>query len=277
MPGEHVQAGLGPAPALAPARISRRAWERLGSMGIGVALLAGAEWLARSGLISPLLFPPPSAVWRALVGGFGSGLYVENILSTLAATGMGFLAAAVIAVTFAGLLASIPLLERLLVPFIVAFQSMPKIAIAPLVVLWFGFGLFGKVAIVTMAAFFPIMVNSLTGLKIRSRDHLELMRSLSATKWQMLRYLRIQSALPYIFAGLHVGAIFALIGSVVAEFVGSDAGLGYLMLQAKAQFDVPSVFACLVLLMLIGIGLHAIMGAIENRVAFWARAATHGI
>jgi len=106
-------------------------------------------------------------------------------------------------------------------------------------------------------------------LKIRERDRYELLRSLGATKWQMFAHLRLPDALPYIFAGLHVGAIFALIGTVVAEFVGSGQGIGYAMLAAKAQFDVAGVYACLVILMALGIALHWLMASIEHRVAFW--------
>jgi len=109
----------------------------------------------------------------------------------------------------------------------------------------------------------------LQGLKIRDRTQFELFQSLGATRWQMFVHLRLPSAVPYIFAGLHIGAIFALIGAVVAEFVGTGSGIGYAMLQAKASFDVPGVYVCLVLLMVLGTLLNFIMRRLEQRVAFW--------
>jgi NitT/TauT family transport system permease protein len=124
---------------------------------------------------------------------------------------------------------------------------------------------------VITACFFPILMNALHGLKVRDRDHLELMRSLGATRLQLFVRLRLPNAMPYIFAGLHIGVIFALIGTVVAEFVGTNAGIGYVMLQAKANFDIASVYACLLMLMVIGVLLHTAMKQLEKRAAFWAQ------
>jgi NitT/TauT family transport system permease protein len=241
------------------------------SLLILVSLLGLAEYVARNGLVSRLVLPAPSLVWDVLVDGFTSGFYIKHIESTVTSIVVGFLIASTAAISIAGILASIPVVERVLTPFFVAFQSMPKVAIAPLIVIWFGFGELSKIVIVVTACFFPILMNALHGLKLRDRDHFELMRSLGANRLQLFLHLRLPHALPYIFAGLHIGVIFALIGTVVAEFVGTNAGIGYVMLQAKANFDLPSVYACLVLLMVLGVLLHAIMGQLEKRIAFWAR------
>jgi NitT/TauT family transport system permease protein len=244
---------------------------RLYSVVLAIVALGLAELGARNEWVSHLVLPAPTDVLNALVDGlFSTGLYWEHIASTLYSTTLGFLIAATTAILLAGLLASLPFMERVLLPFVVAFQTLPKIAIAPIVVLWLGFGASGKTTIVVIVCFFPIVINALQGLKIRERDQFELMRSLGATGWQLFRYYRAPNALPYIFAGLHIGVVFALIGAVVAEFVGSRAGLGYILLQARTQFNVPGVFAILFLLMLIGLTLHAIMLVIERRVAFWA-------
>lgn len=257
-----------------PPRGSLRVPDRLFSALLAAVLLAAAELAARGELVSELILPAPSAVLNALVDGFAGGTYWRHIWSTVSATGLGFALAATTAILLAGALASVPFLERVLLPFVVAFQTLPKIAVAPLIVLWLGFGSLGKTFVVTVVCFFPILVNALQGLKIRDRNQYELMRSLGASRWQMFRYLRMPNALPYIFAGLHIGVIFSLIGAVVSEFVGSRSGLGYILLSDKAQFNVPGVYAILTLLMVLGLGLHWIMKVAERRVAFWAQEVT---
>jgi NitT/TauT family transport system permease protein len=243
--------------------------EGLASTGLAILLIVAAQLAASYGLVSDLILPKPSVVAAVLVEGFASGFYVEHTMATVISLLSGFVVASLFAIALAGLLSGIPVLERILTPFLVAFQSLPKIALAPLIIIWFGFGAPAKIVIVATSSFFPVLINALQGLKIRERDRYELLRSLGATKWQMFVHLRLPDALPYIFAGLHVGAIFALIGSVVAEFVGSGQGIGYAMLAAKAQFDVAGVYACLIILMALGIALHAVMAFLERRVAFW--------
>jgi len=183
------------------------------------------------------ILPTPSSVFIALYRGFASSLYIDHIWVTLAETLMGFALGTTLAFVLGTVIALSRPVEYFLYPFVVMFQAMPKVALAPLIIIWFGFGETSKIVVVAASCFFPMLINTLQGLKIRDRDRLELLRSLGASKWQMFYHLRLPDALPFIFAGLHVGAIFALIGSVVAEFVGSSAGLGYAMLQAKAQFD----------------------------------------
>ena len=239
------------------------------SLALAALLIGVAEYAAHYKLVSPLILPAPSAVLRTLWEGFASGYYLPHVLSTTASLIVGFLIAATIALVIGGLLASSPRLENVLTPFIVAFQSMPKVAIAPLIVIWLGFGEVAKTAIVVTVCFFPMMVNTLQGLKVRDRVQYELFQSLGANRWQVFLHLRLPSAVPYIFAGLHIGAIFALIGAVVSEFVGTGSGIGYAMLQAKASFDVPGVYVCLLLLMILGTALNAIMKRLERRISFW--------
>jgi NitT/TauT family transport system permease protein len=243
--------------------------EGLASIALAVLLVAAAQTASSYGLVSDLILPKPSTVAAVLIEGFASGYYVEHTVSTVTSLLSGFVAASLFAIALAGVLSAIPALERILTPFLVAFQSLPKIALAPLIIIWFGFGAPAKIVIVATSCFFPVLINALQGLKIRERDRYELLRSLGATRWQMFVHLRLPDALPYIFAGLHVGAIFALIGSVVAEFVGSGQGIGYAMLAAKAQFDVAGVYACLIILMVLGIMLHALMAWLERHIAFW--------
>ncbi|MEO2108631.1 MAG: ABC transporter permease [Actinomycetota bacterium] len=238
---------------------------------VGVVVTLLTELAARNEVVSSLILPAPSAVIQALWGGITSGLYITHMWATLVPSVIGFVVSAVIAIALGGVLGSVQRLEKIFMPFVIAFQSTPKIAIAPLIVLWLGFGSVSKSTIVGVVAFFPILVNTIHGMRIHERERVELMRVMGASSTQLFRYMRLPNAVPYIFAGLHVGVIFSLIGAVVAEFVGTRAGLGYLMLQQKALFNVPGVFALLLMLMLIGVFLHLIMLYIERKVAFWAQ------
>lgn len=270
-PAGHVEEN-GSAPADRPRTGNRdKIVDRSASVALAVGLTLLAEVSARREWVSDLVIPAPSDVLRALLDGlFTSQVYVEHSLSTLYATGAGFLLASASAIALAGMLSSIPRLERILMPFIVALQTLPKTALAPLIILWMGFGQAGKVTIVALVSFFPIVVNALQGMHLRDRDQFELLSSLGSSRWQLLRYVRIPNAVPYVFAGLHIGIVFALIGAVVAELIGSRTGLGYILLQERALFNVPGVFAILFLLLVIGQALHRIMVVTERRVAFWA-------
>lgn len=248
-----------------------RAPERWVSLAIGVALIGLAEVSADNEWVSKLILPAPSDVWTALVDGFSNGIFWPHIWSTGFAAGFGFFLATLLALAIAGLLSAVPFLERVFMPYVVAFQSLPKIAVAPLVILWMGFGTSAKTVVVMIVCFFPILVNSLQGFQLRDREQIELFRSLGASRMQLLIHLRLPSALPFIFAGLHIGAVFALLGAVVAEFVGSDAGLGYILLLNKGRFNVPGVFAVLVILMVMGIAVHTVSRIIERRVVFWSK------
>lgn len=248
--------------------------DRVLTVLVTLLMLGVAEVAARQEWVSRLILAPPTDIVRTLVAGLRDGIYWPHAWSTLQATFGGFVLAAISAIAIAGALASIPRLERVFLPIIVALQTVPKIAIAPLIILWLGFGGAGKTVIVTIVCFFPILVNTLQGLRIRDRAQLELMQSLGATRWQMFRYVRVPNALPYVFAGFHISILFALLGAIVAEFVGSRDGLGWLLLQARAQFNVAGAFAILILLMAIGSALYRIVHLLERKIVFWAKDVT---
>jgi len=234
----------------------------------GIAVI---EWGNYSGFISPFVLPAPSAIANALVAGFRSGDFVKGIGSTIFSTIIGFALAATLAFVIGGLLVTSIRLERIFYPFIVGFQALPKIAIAPLAIIWFGLGEASKLVIVTIVCFFPILVNTIQGLRLRERERQELGIALGATRWQVFRYIRLPASLPYVFAGLRVAAVFALIGSITAEFVGSRSGLGVILIEQKAVFNVPAVYAVLVILMVIGLILNSFMTYFERRLTFWAQ------
>lgn len=240
------------------------------SLLLAIGLIALAEVAANREWVNSLILPNPSSVWNALVDGFERGIYWRHIRSTVFSTLAGFGSAAVVAITIGGILAAVPRLERIFLPFIVAVQTLPKVAVAPIIILWLGFGTQSKVVIIATICFFPILVNTLQGLRIRDQERLELLRSLGATRWQLFRFLRFPDSLPYVFAGLNIGIVFALIGTVIAEFLGSREGLGVLLVQQQAAFNVPGMFAALILFMIVGLILNGVTRVVEKKVVFWA-------
>jgi NitT/TauT family transport system permease protein len=149
------------------------------------------------------------------------------------------------------------------------FQAMPKVALAPLIIVWFGLGLTSKVVNAALVAFFPLMVNTIVGLRSAEEDKVNLMKSLAATRGQIFWMLQLPNAMPYIFAGLEIAMIFALIGAIVAEFVGAQAGLGMLIQSMNFTMDVAGQFSVLLLLSMIGLTLNWIVAAVRQRVLFW--------
>ena len=267
-PGPLVAAKPGEPPAVAPAR-GRAALGAAASPLLFVALLALWEIAVRLFQVPMLLLPPPSAVASALWKGLASGLLVHHLWITLLETAAGFALGAVGGLVLGGLVAQSPRLERLVYPYVVAFQTIPKVALAPLIVIWFGYGLSAKVVIAATIAFFPVLANTIVGLRAVPADQLELMAAFMATKSQTLWKLRVPQALPYVLVGLDVAAVLAVIGAVVGEFVSAKEGLGFYILQAGFALDTPGVFAALVLLAGMGIAIHLGMRALRRRLLYW--------
>jgi NitT/TauT family transport system permease protein len=236
-----------------------------------VAFVGAWEVLVRAWQLPEFLVPAPSGIVWALVGGFRSGLYVEHFLVTFYEAVFGFLIAAAAGVVIGTVIAQFRLVERTLYPYVVAFQTLPKIAIAPLLIVWFGFGLTSKVVIAALVAFFPVLVNVIVGLKTVDVGKLDLMRSLDASRWQTFRFVTFPNALPFVFAGLDIAIVFGVLGAIVGEFVGSQRGLGNLILQFHTALDLASMFAVLLLLAVLGVALHLVMQALQRRVIFWTR------
>jgi NitT/TauT family transport system permease protein len=228
------------------------------------------EWAVRAFSIPPFIAPAPSAVLASLRGGLQSGLYLEHFCVTLYETLLGFLIAAISGIVLGAVIAQFRLVEQTMYPYLVALQTLPKIAIAPLIIVWFGFGISSKIVIAAMVGFFPVLVNVIVGLKNVDQAKLDLMRSLDATRWQTFRLVKFPNALPFVFAGLDVAVVFSVLGAIVGEFVGAQRGLGNLILQFNFGLDIAGVFAVMILLSVMGVTLHLIMQFIQKRVIFWA-------
>jgi len=239
---------------------------RLALLVVSLAIWEAAVRLLR---IPTFILPPPSQVGAALYQGAVSGIYLENLWITLAETLLGFALGSLVAFVIGAALAASRLVEYYLYPYIVMFQSMPKVALAPLVVVWFGLGLTSKVVSAALISFFPLLVNTIVGLRSADEDRVDLMRSLAATEVQIFRMLRLPSALPFIMAGLEVAMVFSLVGAIVAEFVGAEAGLGMLIQSRNFSMDVAGEFALLFILAAMGLALNWIVVSIRQRVLFW--------
>jgi NitT/TauT family transport system permease protein len=233
------------------------------------SLIAAWEGAVRLFAIPAFLLPPPSAVGLALYRGTTSGLYQEHIGVTLAETAMGFVVGSLGGLLLGTCVALSRRFDYFVYPIIVMFQAMPKVALAPLIIVWFGLGITSKVVNASLVCFFPLMINTIVGLRSADGDRIDLMRSLGATKLQMFTMLRVPNAMPYIFAGLEIAMIFALIGAIVGEFVGAQAGLGMLIQSMNFTMDVAGQFSILLILSVLGLLLNASIGLIRRRVLFW--------
>jgi len=234
-----------------------------------VAFLAVWEAIVWLFAIPLFILPAPSAIFFALWNGITSALYLDHVWVTLAETLLGFALGSILAFTFGISVALSRRVEYFLYPFIVMFQAMPKVALAPLIIIWFGLGLTSKVVSAALVAFFPLMVNTIVGLRSADEDRINLMRSLAATRGQIFWMLQLPNAMPYIFAGLEIAMIFALIGAIVAEFVGAQSGLGMLMQSMNFTMDVAGQFSVLLILSVLGLLLNTAVTEIRRRVLFW--------
>jgi NitT/TauT family transport system permease protein len=237
-------------------------------------LLIAATLLVWEGLIRGLsvpafILPAPSGIFVALYRGIASRLYLDHIGVTVAETLMGFVLGSALAFTLGIAVALSRRIEYFLYPFIVMFQAMPKVALAPLIIVWCGLGITSKVVSAALVAFFPLMVNTIVGLRSAEEDRINLMRSLAASRWQIFWMLQLPNAMPYIFAGLEIAMIFALIGAIVGEFVGAQSGLGMLIQSMNFTMDVAGQFSVLLILSVLGLLLNGIVSGVRRRVLFW--------
>lgn len=246
----------------------------LESLGYFIVLVAVWEAIIRFFAIPPYLFPAPSEVFLALWRGVSSGVYLTNLAVTMTEVVAGFTLGALAGLLLGIGIVTVPVFERILYPYVVALQTVPKVAIAPLMIVWFGFGLQSKIFIVAMACMFPVLINTIAGMRATDSDRISLVRAMCGSELQVLRYIRLPSALPYIFAGLNTAIVLAVISAIVGEFVGARAGIGVLILQANFALDLASVFALLVLLSSTGVALNLGFRYLERRVCFWSGKST---
>lgn len=235
----------------------------VGPLGV-IALWLGWTWLANG--YPAYILPGPALVaarfWAALADGTLARHAQATTVEALLGFGLGFVMAALLGYA----IGKVPALERVLAPYIVASQSVPVVALAPLLVLWFGHGLLSKVIVCALVVFFPILVNIVVALRSVDTESRELMRSLNASPWQVFTKLELPASLPIVFGGLRMGVTLSVIGAVVGEFVGGDTGLGALVNLARGLFDTPLMFVALLSLMALAMTFYLLVTLIERLV-----------
>jgi NitT/TauT family transport system permease protein len=253
----------------APSALNHATSNILLQAAVFLIFISGWEGAVRFFGIPKIVLPPPSQVAVAMWESVWSGDLHWHLAVTMYEIMAGFAIGAVGGLALGFIVALSPLMERIFYPYVVAFQTIPKVAIAPIIVIWFGYGVASKVVITATIAFFPLLANTIMGLRAAPYDQVEMMVSYTATRWQVFRMVRLLQALPYIFVGLDVAIVLSVIGAIVGEFVGAKAGLGYLILQKNFNFDMAGTFAILIILSVIGVGLHALIGLAQRRIVFW--------
>lgn len=231
------------------------------------AFLAIWEGAVRLFGVPLYIVPPPSAVWTELAA--FPGWYAEQTLYTALVALAGFALAGVLGFLFAVLITESPLLDRLFFPLFVALNSVPKVAIAPLFLIWFGTGALPKVAIAFLVAVFAVVIDASLGLRSVHPDVLDLARALRGSRMKVLLRIKLFAALPSVFAGLKVAMSLALVGAIVGEFVSSQSGLGQVILSAQGTFDTARVFAALSILAVLGVALIGAVDIVERLSMPW--------
>lgn len=224
------------------------------------------ELLIRIGRYPPFILPPPKMVWQKTLIVLMDGSLWEHSRYTIWESILGFLAALVFGTVLGYFFAKSPFLEKLISPYIVASRGVPVIAIAPLLVIWFGFGLASKVFISFFIVFFPMLVNTIVGMREVDNNQRELMRSYRASSWQVFSLLEVPSAMPVLLGGIKVGITGSIMGAVVGEFVGSDRGLGFLVNLSKGLFDTSLMFVAIAALAVLSFMLYSSVWLVEAMV-----------
>lgn len=256
------------APKPATARHWQRGLERAGPLLLVVFLVILWQVLARYFEVPKFLLPAPSDIAELMVAEWP--LIQMHSLATIGSIAAGYLAAVVFALLVSALMIRWPLVERLIMPIFVGLQSVPKIAIAPLILVWVGAGIGSKIAVVASIAFFPIVINTMVGFKEVDRGLADVFRSVDANERQMFFRLRLPYAMPYIFAGLRIATTLAVLGAIVAEWLAASNGLGYLVLSGSFNFNTARSFAAIIALAVIGTSFFALMSWIERMIS-WKR------
>jgi putative hydroxymethylpyrimidine transport system permease protein len=267
-----------PAPPAPPAAARGAAASRAGRI-VPPALLSAAlvgvwELYARAGSVDDFILPAPSEIARALWR--DRALLWDNLLVTAQEVGLGVLAALVVGFGLAVALHFSGTLRRGTYPLLVASQAVPIVIVAPRLVVWFGFGIVPKLAIIALVCFFPVVVTTLDALAGVDPDQLKLLRTLDASRWQAFRYAEAPAALPAALSGAKIAVAVAVIGAVFAEYAGSSEGLGHLMLQAIPQLETPRAYAAVVLLAAFAVALFSALGLAERRLVPWANRRQEG-
>jgi NitT/TauT family transport system permease protein len=256
---------------------NKKPWKRLKQGGknisiklaIFVVIVGLWEFIVTAFHISDKVFPSASSVGSILLANVGDGTFLKHFRVTFVETLAGFSIGSIGGFVIGVLVAELYWVRKLLYPYILALQSIPVITLAPLFLIWFGFGISSKIALAVTIVFFPVLVNTVTGISYADRSRMNLLRAYSASPWQIFRRVKLPGALPYIFAGLEIAIVLSVIAAAISEFVGANAGLGYLIIVYNNQLDVSAQFSVLILFGIVGTCLKFMIQKIAEKVIFW--------
>lgn len=238
-----------------------------------VVIIALWDLVASVSRLPAFILPSPALVWQRFWQVFWQGSLIYHTAVTLGEVLAGLVIGAIMAAGLGYLLAQSSSVEQIVGPYVVASQAIPIVAIAPLLVLWFGPGIFSKVVICALIVFFPVLINTIVGLRSVPRPLYDLLRSLQANRWQTFYLLEVPSSLPVFLGGLRIGATLSVIGAVVGEFVGADRGMGFLINVARGQYDTALVFVAVFSLIVLALLLYGAVIWLESRLLAWQRSA----
>lgn len=233
---------------------------------VGSAVVLVVIWHLWASSNSPLISPTPGAVLERLIDYVGAGKANQHVLITLQEIALGFLLGGVLGVGLGTLAAEFDLARRVIMPYVIITQALPKFALAPILVIWFGFGQEPKIIIAALIAFFPLLENTYLGLTSAPAEMIELFRALRASRWTTLLKGRVPHAVPTIFSGFRIALMLALVGAVVAEYVGANKGLGAQIIVAQGTLDTELMYVAFVLLTILGLALDKLHGLIYRLV-----------
>lgn len=236
-------------------------------LGFAIAVLLTWELACRALAIPPYLLPSPMRIGASIAQAPGSLLGHAGI--TLLEAVLGFVIGSALGVALGAAFAEWRLLARSLLPYVVAANTIPVVAIAPILILWFGHGLASKVAVTAFLSFFPLAINTMKGLVSYDRTVMDVFHVAAATPWQRFWKMRVPSALPYVFTGLKLNVTFSVIGAIVAEFVQADRGLGFVIMTAYRSLNMPRLWAAMLASAVIGIVFFALVALVERLVIPW--------
>jgi len=234
-----------------------------------IILLLIWETISRFGVFPPFILPSPSSILVSLATGFTSMQY--DILITLFEALTGFIIAIILSVAIAIAMDSIIGLKKTLYPILIISQTVPIIIIAPLFIIWFGYGYAPKIVIVTLICFFPITISLLQGLIAVDKELIDLLRSMGASKLQIYKFVKIPSAMPGFFSGLKISATYSIMGATIGEWVGGKSGLGVYMIRAKQSFETDRVFAAIIIIVILSILMLKLIGFAEKKNMPWLK------
>jgi NitT/TauT family transport system permease protein len=260
-----------PAPVPQPRRIRLAiAPGKIISVLLLFVILGLWELAVREGMVPTFLVPAPSGLIQQFFNDMASRSVLGEALVTVTEIAGGFAAGAVVGIALGAVIALIPMIEDIVWPYIITLQTIPKVAVAPLLIIWFGFGIESKILIVALICFFPVLVNAVAGFKSTDSRQVLLMESMDATKWQIFQMVRLPNAVPFLIAGFQIAVVLSVIGAVIGEFLGASSGLGALLVIRQANMDVTGVFSVLAMLSIIGLAMNLGVGWLSRKVAFWA-------